>query len=105
MGSGDFANTGNTNEDRGERIGNPTLVRPSRSKWFNTTAYTTPALYTFGNSGRNELRGQTFNNVDASVFKKVAIGKETYLEFRLEGFNALNHLTLGNPWKQRQHGI
>lgn len=95
--TGDFANTGNTNQDRGDRIGDPYLANRTRQKWFNTAAYTTPTLYTYGNSGRNELRGQVYHNLDASVFKRVEIDDKRRLEFRLEAFNALNHLVLGTP--------
>jgi hypothetical protein len=95
--TGDLANTGNTNEDRANSVGNPHLANPSRNLWFNTAAYVAPPQYTFGTSDRNELRGQVFNDLDASLFKKVDTGEKTRLEFRLEAFNALNHLVLGTP--------
>lgn len=95
--SGDYANTGNTNADRPDKIGNPHLDHPNRNAWFNTQAYTTPALYSYGTSSRNELRGQHYHNMDASLFKSLNLGGEHKLQFRLEGFNVLNHLTLGQP--------
>lgn len=97
--TGDLANTGNTNEDRGNRVGNPYSGSglQTRAKWFNTAAYVAPASGNFGTSGRNELRGQVYHDLDASIFKKVSLGEKRRLEFRLEAFNALNHLVLANP--------
>ena len=48
-------------------------------------------LFTFGNSGRNIIRGPGINNVDLSVFKHFKFGEQRELEFRSEFFNAFNH--------------
>lgn len=48
-------------------------------------------LFTFGNSGRNSLRGPGINNIDLSLFKHFKIRERTDLEFRTEFLNALNH--------------
>jgi len=63
------------------------------SFYFDPMAYdcaSTP-LFTFGNSGRNSLRGPGINNIDLSLFKHFKIRERTDLEFRTEFFNALNH--------------
>jgi hypothetical protein len=95
--SGDIANTGNTNQDRVDRIGNPHLATPNRAKWFNTAAFVTPANFTFGTESRNSLRGQAYQNLDASLFKAFRVREAGTLQFRADAFNALNHLTLGTP--------
>jgi len=48
-------------------------------------------LFTFGNSGRNSVRGPGINNVDLSIFKNFKFSERTNLQFRTEFFNAFNH--------------
>lgn len=48
-------------------------------------------LFTFGNSGRNSIRGPGINNVDLSIFKNIKFSERTNLQFRTEFFNAFNH--------------
>jgi hypothetical protein len=67
------------------------------SCWFNTSAFATPAVYTFGNAGRNTLRGARFQNVDMSLFRSFPFAEKRRLEFRAEAFNMLNHVNLGQP--------
>ena len=56
------------------------------------------ALGTFGNVGRNTLRGPGSQQVDVSMFKKFAMPyKEGHsLEFRAEAYNLFHHANLGN---------
>lgn len=63
------ANTGAPRPDR--RIGNGNLPSDQRAvnKWFDKNAFTTPALYNFGNAGRNVLIGPGAANLDLSLFK------------------------------------
>ncbi|HVO63870.1 MAG TPA: TonB-dependent receptor, partial [Terriglobales bacterium] len=49
------------------------------------------AFYTFGNMGRNILRGPGFANWDASVSKIWHLGERFSLQLRGEMFNVLNH--------------
>ncbi len=56
-----------------------------------------PAAYTFGDVGRNSLRGPSFNNLDASFFRNFTIFRESSFQFRAEFFNILNHTNFGNP--------
>ena len=48
-------------------------------------------LFSFGNSGRNTVRGPGINNVDLSIFKTFKFNERSALEFRTEMFNAFNH--------------
>jgi hypothetical protein len=48
-------------------------------------------LFSFGDSGRNTVRGPGINNVDLSIFKSFKFNERSALEFRTEFFNAFNH--------------
>ncbi|HVJ09527.1 MAG TPA: TonB-dependent receptor [Acidisarcina sp.] len=62
-----------------------------------TDAYALPAVGTFGNSGRNTLRGPHINVFDASLLKEFPIGERTNVEFRWEVFNVTNTPEFGQP--------
>jgi hypothetical protein len=77
-----------------------TLPSDQRSiaHWFNTTtAFATPALYTYGNCGKNTLRGPGRWNMDASLFKNFAASEKLTFQFRVEAFNVMNHPQFGQP--------
>ncbi len=96
-------NSSNLNSDPNtstfpEQIGNPYAgITQSRNLWFNPAAYSTPPLYTFGNVGRNSLRGPNFFQADWSLSKGFSFTERTKLEFRWEVFNAFNRTNLNLP--------
>jgi hypothetical protein len=94
---GDIANTGNTGYERADIVGNPGLPTQSAKEWFNTAAFAIPATYTYGDSGRNILRGPAFWNLDASLFRKFPFTENKVLEFRVEAFNMPNTVILNQP--------
>jgi hypothetical protein len=49
--------------------GNPSLPPGQRSinNWFNANVFSTPANYTYGNSGINILRGPGFSEVEFAL--------------------------------------
>ncbi|MBV8114175.1 MAG: TonB-dependent receptor [Silvibacterium sp.] len=47
--------------------------------------------------GRNTVRGQSWNNLDASVFKTTPITERISLQLQLNVFNSLNRQYLGTP--------
>jgi hypothetical protein len=69
----------------------------SINEWFNTAAFVNAPAYTYGNVGRNSLRGPSFTNLDASFFRNFTIFRESSFQFRAEFFNILNHTNFGNP--------
>ena len=75
---------------RPDRIGDGTLSDPTVDRWFDTSAFATPAPFTYGNSGRNILYGPGRVNFDFSVFKEFGIRQGTRLQFRAECFNLFN---------------
>ncbi len=78
-------------------VGNPNVSNQGRTAWFNPAAFATPALYVFGNSGRNILRNPGLFRVDLSLMKSIAITERTRFELQWEAFNAFNHTNLGAP--------
>jgi len=73
----------------------------SIGEWFNTAAFAGPTTYTFGNSGRDILRGPGFWDFDLALMKDFAIplrlGEQPRLEFRGDFFNMLNHPNFALP--------
>jgi hypothetical protein len=91
-----------TGGQRADINGDPVLPddRANEEKilsWFDTSVYTPNALGTFGNSGRNSLRGPGSKNVDLGFHKNFNTGGGTRLQLRIEAFNAFNWTNLGNP--------
>ncbi|MGH9667940.1 MAG: hypothetical protein ACRD9L_26275, partial [Bryobacteraceae bacterium] len=91
------ANTGTGS--RPNRIASGALGDPAVSAWFDKTAFTTPALYTFGNSGRDILFGPPTRQCDVNFAKDFPFGKDTSrnLQFRAEMFNLFNTPQFNNP--------
>jgi hypothetical protein len=89
-------------QDHADQVGNPS-ISGGRSKqatiaeYFNTQAFTLNALGTFGNSGRDALRGPGLVNVDWSLFKQIPIIERQYIQFRAEFFNLFNHANFNAP--------
>jgi hypothetical protein len=98
MSSGDIPNIGaGTSNERANVSGSAKLDSPSPAMWFNTSAFSKPAAYTFGNSGRNILDGPGTRNLDMTVMKRFRITERHSLQFRFEMFNAFNHPNYGFP--------
>jgi hypothetical protein len=76
--------------------------------YFNPTAFdclspgNNPigSIASFGNLGRNTIRGPGINNWDISFLKSIKIKEAKSLEFRAEFFNAFNHAQFLNPDNQ-----
>lgn len=82
------------------RLGQGTLANPSINGWFNPTAFAQPAPYTFGNSGRDILRGPAWENLNFALAKNFKIrwlGEAGRLQVRAEAYDALNNPNFGMP--------
>ena len=69
----------------------------SQNGWWNSGAFSNPLAGTFGNCGRNTLRGPWRGTQDLSMIKLFPITERTNVEFRMELFNAFNHVVLASP--------
>ncbi len=79
------------------RLRSGKVPNPSVAEWYDLSAFTYPAPYTFGNSGRGILRGPRLSVLDFSVRKTFDITERQHLDFRAEFFNFLNHPNFGMP--------
>jgi hypothetical protein len=103
--TGDRANIGITGLQRPNLVGSvPSLnCQPAPNSrelinCYDASAFAQPDQFTFGNAGRNILRGPKFVNTDLSLLKRVPVGAGgTNVEFRLEVFNLFNNVNYGNP--------
>ena len=66
-------------------------------EYFNPAAFQQNALGTFGNSGRNILRGPGFNNLDLGLMKMIPFKERYRLTFRAEFFNVANKANFTAP--------
>ena len=66
-------------------------------EWFNTSAFVPNAIGTFGDTGKNILRGPRFFDADLAAIKNAKISERLSLEFRAEFFNAFNNVNFGRP--------
>jgi hypothetical protein len=62
------------------------------NEWFDVTAFTQPAPFTFGNVSRTlpDVRGPNLLNFDCALIKSVRITERWRVTFRSEFFNLLN---------------
>src|SRR5205085_12038435 len=89
-------------------IGDWHVANPSPTQWFNactlsatgarincaagqTPAWQINAPGTFGNAGRNVLRGSPIRNLDLGIYRNIRIRERLGLQVRVEMFNAPNH--------------
>ena len=94
--SRDVSNTG-IGGQRPNRSGSGKLDHPTIANWFDKTAFTVPASFTYGNSGANILREDRFKNLDLSLFKQFQINERARIQFRAEAFNLTNTASFAGP--------
>jgi hypothetical protein len=89
--------------DRADYIGGNASLDSGRShgqlvqEYFNVSAFEPNAIGTFGNSGKNILRGPRLFDTDMGLLKDFAIVERMKLQFRAEFFNAFNNVNFGQP--------
>ncbi len=93
--SSDRANTG-VGGQRPNRLGSGRLDEPTVETWFDKTAFALPAQFTYGDSGGNILREDSYKTLDFSLFKQFRIGEQR-LQFRAEAFNLTNTPSFNAP--------
>ncbi len=61
-------------------------------EWINTSLFQPNAIGTFGNQGKNSLRGPRLFNTNMSLVKHTKINERIGVEFRAEAFNVFNNV-------------
>ena len=75
-----------------------TPVTPSSVHWIANNQYAAQFAGTpYPGSGRNLLRGNTFNNVDLNVYKNTKLTERVTLRIEADAYNALNRSFYGMP--------
>ncbi|MBC8165097.1 MAG: TonB-dependent receptor [Bryobacteraceae bacterium] len=102
----------NAGGSRPDRYKEGTISNKDPARWYDTSfgsmasgaAWGTPAQFTYGNSGRNILRGPGRRNIDFSLFKDFSPKEFLKAQFRAEVFNLFNtpqfdlpNSGIGNP--------
>ena len=59
--------------------------------------FVNPGLDNFGNSGINTYTGPRFFSTDMALTKSFTLWESVVTKFRMDAFNAFNHITAGNP--------
>ncbi len=74
------------------------LSNPTINEWFNTSVFSQPAPFAFGNVSRTiNVFAPGMVNFDTSLFKDVMIHERFDLQFRAEFFNLFNHANFNPP--------
>jgi hypothetical protein len=94
--NGNPSNTG-SGADRPNVVGNWQLANPSVAEWFDTAAFVANAPYTYGDAGRNIIRGPGLVDLDLALHKSFRITERVSAQLRIESFNATNTPALGPP--------
>ncbi|MEI9978508.1 MAG: carboxypeptidase-like regulatory domain-containing protein [Edaphobacter sp.] len=99
LGGLDIANTGynGSTEQRPNLSGDPNKGPKSISHWFNTAAFSSPALGTYGNSGAFVVQSDAIRRTDLSIYKRFYVVEGQSLDFRGEFFNLPNTPSFGSP--------
>ena len=108
----DRAGVGDTTNQPWNLVGDPNVGNQSFSNgptadqnfWFNPQAFARPAPGTFGNAGRNPVRGPHQQNWDFALFKTFGPPSGTRIQLRAEAFNFPNYPNLSNPQTNPTNG-
>jgi hypothetical protein len=96
--SGPVLNNG-SGTNRANVTANPNLPVGDRTiaRWFNTSAFSLPSNYVWGNQGKGLLRGPGMATVDFALQKGFPIAEHKLVAFRMEATNFFNRVNLGLP--------
>lgn len=80
-------------------VGDYHVAHPSRTEWFNTSAFAVAQPWSLGNAPRyfSDLRAPSYKTWDVSIQKYFPIEERFRFQFRLDMFNVLNHTNFYSP--------
>lgn len=82
--------------NRPDVVGDPNAAVPPGLA-FNPDAFAPPVRGSFGNAGRNIVRGDGYHSFDLSVFRTFRFRERISLQFRAEWMNAFNTVNFQGP--------
>jgi hypothetical protein len=94
--------TGNNQKNTGCAGGaTPVMLRNPRKNggsafdpsnpWFDVDAFAAPSVGNLGNTPRTVLQLPPINSLNLSLFKNFTLGGRRRVQFRVEGYNVMNH--------------
>jgi outer membrane receptor protein involved in Fe transport len=97
-----FTVTQGNNNVGADQTGQPNLTGDPKGagtadQWFNPAAFTQVPSGTFGNAGRNTLRGPGMVTYDTSVQRRIRFTDRINATLRWDVFNVFNRANLGLP--------
>jgi hypothetical protein len=67
------------------------------NEWFNTSDFAANQIGTYGDIGKNSVRGPRYFDTDLALLKTGSITERLNYEFRAEFYNALNNVNFNAP--------
>jgi hypothetical protein len=95
--AGDQANIGNGPAQRPNMNGDPNQGPKTPEQWFDTSVFSLPAPFTFGNAPRNAVVGPGLVNFDLSLQKEFFLTESVRLQWRTEAYNLFNRPNFNIP--------
>jgi hypothetical protein len=92
------SNASQQQNNRPNRIGDGQAANPTIDQWFDPKAFqiVPETTATYGNAGRNIMRGPGYFDIDLNLIKLTKFGRVEH-ELRIEAFNVLNHPAFADP--------
>ena len=88
----------NNSSNNSANIGCAGVPMPKRvGQWFDTSCFSAPTPYTFGNGGVGHVRGPGIDNWDFSIAKDTRFGERPALRIEADFFNIFNAAHFSNP--------
>jgi hypothetical protein len=95
----DRANVGAGPAQRPDALGDANLPGGQRTpeRWFDTSAFSLPAAFTFGSARRNSVIGPGYANMDVVLARLWSLRGPSHIEARWEVFNLFNRANFDLP--------
>jgi len=91
----DFQLSGSGAQRPNQVLANPLCDNPRPSCWINPAAFQQPAFGTLGNTGRSNVPGPGFWELDAALSRIFRVAETRNIEVRAEAFNLTNSFRAG----------
>ena len=93
----DVANIGAGPAQRPNMSGDPNDGPHTPQQWFNTSVFSLPAAFTFGNAPRNAVVGPGSEQFDMALQKELVLTEKMNLQIRSEVYNLFNRPNFNIP--------